>query len=81
MPAGWLIEPDRRTGNIMVHDGERGFAVTSLCLTEWTRERIVADVNAACADLVVNGRTDICPHFTLAEMREQALDRIKSCGI
>jgi hypothetical protein len=68
VPAGWVIVPDHRTGNIIVHDGERGFAVTGLCLKEWTPERIVADVNRACADLVAKGETDICSHFMLAEM-------------
>lgn len=70
-PPGWVIVPDYRTDNLLVHDGERGFAVVGPVLKEWTPEHIVAAVNTACADLVARGHTDICSSFTLAELLAQ----------
>jgi hypothetical protein len=70
--GGWVIEPDHRTGNLLVHDGKRGFAVIGLCLRSWPMKRIAADVSTACNQIVNGGQTKIATVFPLQELRAQA---------
>jgi hypothetical protein len=71
IPADWVIVPDERTGNLLVHDGERGFAVSSVYLNDFPTDRIAADVNAAVADIHLNGWSEAAPVYSVTELIAQ----------
>jgi len=67
------IKRDFVTDNLLVTDGERGFAVTHLCLDTWPHERVAREAKDAFKSMRAGKleSADGVKFFTLAELEQQ----------
>lgn len=71
LPVGWQMVL-HHTRNAIVHDGERGFVVTELCMKEWPLNRIVKEIETVCSDIDAKGSSSLAQVYTLDEIAKQA---------
>jgi len=68
-----IVGIDTFTDNLIVHDGEKGFNITSNYLQESELSQVLAEVQCAAADLVAGRETQLAriqPVTSLLEQRK-----------
>lgn len=52
LPPGFILAVDTITDNLVIHNGEYGFAITHHCLDDWPETRVYNDVRLAINAIV-----------------------------